>query len=53
MTSRGEAERKRVSGLAVILTALICLFGFSHLNPGATFAVAAAGLMALIVFFWR
>jgi len=52
MARRGESSRQWIFGLAIVLTALVCLFGFSHLAPGATFIIAAAALVALVVFFW-
>lgn len=46
--------RERTSGLAIILTALACLFVFWRLSPGLTFAVAAGALplLVLVVLFW-
>jgi hypothetical protein len=47
-----ETRRRWVSGLAITLTALVSLFGFWRLSPGATFLIALLGLVALIIFFW-
>lgn len=47
-----ETRRQWISGLAITLTALVCLFGFWRLSPGATFVVASVALVALVGFFW-
>jgi hypothetical protein len=47
-----ETRRQWISGLAITLTALICLFAFWRLAPGATLSVAIVALAALVVFFW-
>ena len=47
-----ETHRQWISGLAIILTALVSLFGFWRLSPGVTFLVASCALVALIVSFW-
>lgn len=48
-----QSKRQWISGLAVILTALICLFGFWRLSPGITFVVAVCAFVALLVLFWK
>lgn len=45
-------KRQWISGLAIILTALVCLFGFWRLSPGVTFAVALGAFIALVFAFW-
>lgn len=52
MRRRKDTTRQWLSGLAITLTALICLFGFWRLSPAATFVVAGVAFVALIVFFW-
>lgn len=47
-----EDTRKWLSGLAITVTALLGLFGFWHLAPGATFAVACLAIVALVISFW-
>lgn len=52
MAHRTETRRQWISGLGIILTALICLFAFSKLAPALTFVVALTAFFALIFFFW-
>jgi len=52
MVHRHQTKHQWLSGLAIILTSLICLFGFWRLSPGVTFIVAATALIALVVLFW-
>ena len=52
MAPRQESKRQWVCALAVVLTAVVCLFGFSQLAPEATFVIALAAFVAIIVFFW-
>jgi hypothetical protein len=47
-----ESGRRWISGLAITITALVCLFGFWRLSPGVTFVIALSALVALIFFFW-
>jgi hypothetical protein len=47
-----ESRRQWISGLAITITALVCLFGFWRLSPGVTFVIATSALVALIFFFW-
>jgi hypothetical protein len=47
-----DMKRKWLSGLAITLTALVALFGFWHLAPGATFVVACLALVGLVISFW-
>jgi hypothetical protein len=47
-----EARREWISGLAITLTALVCLFGFWRLSPGVTLIIASCALVSLIGFFW-
>lgn len=49
---RGESKRQWISGLAITITALVCLFGFSKLAPSTTFVVALGAFVALVVIFW-
>jgi hypothetical protein len=41
-----------ISGLAIILTALVALFGFWRLSPGLTFVIACVALIGLIAALW-
>jgi divalent metal cation (Fe/Co/Zn/Cd) transporter len=50
---RPDSAREWLSGLAIIVTALVCLFGFWRLSPGATFIIAAIAFVALIALMWR
>ncbi|MCP1751183.1 VIT1/CCC1 family predicted Fe2+/Mn2+ transporter [Bradyrhizobium elkanii] len=52
MVQRAESKRQWISGLAITLTSLVCLFAFWHLSPGVTYTVAVCALVALIVLFW-
>ncbi|OSJ09254.1 hypothetical protein BST63_36220 [Bradyrhizobium canariense] len=52
MVARVESKRQWVSGLAITLTALVCLFAFWHLSPGLTFIIAICSLTALVALFW-
>jgi hypothetical protein len=52
MVDRVESKRQWVSGLAITLTALVCLFAFWHLSPGLTFLIAICSLVALVGLFW-
>jgi hypothetical protein len=45
-------KRQRVSGLAITITTLVCLFGFWRLSPGATFVIALISLIVLLTVFW-
>jgi hypothetical protein len=47
-----ESGRSWLTGLAVTITTLVCLFGFWRLAPGTTFIVAVVALVAMIVSFW-
>lgn len=47
-----ETTRQRLSGLAITITALVCLFGFWRLSPGTTFVIASTAFVALVGFFW-
>jgi hypothetical protein len=49
---RRESRRQWIAGLAITLTALVCLFGFWRLSPGTTFVVSLIALAGLIFFFW-
>lgn len=50
--TRDETRRQWISGLAIILTAMVCLFGFWRLAPEITVIVALVALIALLVLFW-
>lgn len=52
MTFRQETKRQWISGLAITLTALVCLFGFWRLSPGVTFIIAVVSLAVLAFVFW-
>lgn len=52
MVHRVESKRQWISGLAITLTALVCLYAFWRLSPGITFIVAVCALVALITLFW-
>jgi len=52
MIHHAESKRQWVSGLAITLTALVCLFAFWRLSPGVTFVIALSALIALIGLFW-
>ena len=52
MTHREETRRQWISGLAITLTALVCLFAFWRLSPDVTLIIALVALGALIIFFW-
>jgi hypothetical protein len=52
MVHRVESKRQWISGLAITLTALVCLFAFWRLSPGITFVIAVCALIALIGLFW-
>ena len=52
MATRQETKRQWISGLAIVLTALVCLFGFARISPGLTFLIAAIAFVALVIFFW-
>jgi hypothetical protein len=41
-----------LNGLAITVTAMICLFGFWKLSPGLTFAIASISFVALIALLW-
>lgn len=49
---RKESTRAWLSGLAITITALVGLFGFWHLAPGATFIVACLAIVGLVISFW-
>lgn len=49
---RKDSIRTWLSGLAIIVTALVALFGFWRLSPGVTFAVACLALLGLVVALW-
>lgn len=51
-TMQPESKRKWLSGLAVTLTTLVCLFGFWRLSPGITFVVAAVAFVVLVAALW-
>lgn len=51
MTNR-DTSRRWISGIAVMVAAVVSLFGFWHLSPGVTFIVAVAALGAMIFFLW-
>jgi hypothetical protein len=52
MAYRLETKRQWLSGLAITLTSLVCLFGFWRLSPVTTFVIASTALVALVGFFW-
>lgn len=52
MAAHTETQRQWLSGLAITLTTLVCLFGFWRLSPGATLAISSISLVALLMFFW-
>jgi hypothetical protein len=52
MTRRPESKRQWLFGLAMAVTALICLFGFAQLNPNITIIIALVALAALVALFW-
>jgi arginine exporter protein ArgO len=45
-------KRQWISGLAIILTTLVCLFGFWRLSPSTTLLVSLVSLVGLIFVFW-
>ena len=47
-----QTKRQWISGLAIILTALVCLFSFSKLAPDVTLIVALVALVVLVALFW-
>ena len=47
-----ETPRSWLSGLAIVLTTLIALFGFWRLSPEITFVVACLALVGLCISFW-
>jgi hypothetical protein len=52
MARREQTKRQWISGLAITLTALVCLFAFWRLAPDVTFVIAVIALVALLIFFW-
>ena len=52
MAKREESKRQWITGLAITLTTLVCLFGFWHLAPTTTFVIAVVALVALVILFW-
>ena len=52
MAYREESKRQWISGLAITLTALVCLFAFNRLWPDITLAIAVISLIGIIVLFW-
>jgi divalent metal cation (Fe/Co/Zn/Cd) transporter len=52
MRTPDQSHRQWLAGLAITLTALVCLFGFWRLSPIATMIIAAIALVALIFVFW-
>lgn len=46
---QSEQRRTWLSGLAISVTTLVALFGFWHLAPGATFAIAVVALIGLVI----
>jgi hypothetical protein len=52
MRKRIETKRQWISGLAITVTTLVCLFAFWRLSPGATFIIAFGSLVALLALFW-
>jgi hypothetical protein len=49
---RKDSFRAWISGLAIITTTLIGLFGFWRLSPGLTFIIACVALAALVAALW-
>lgn len=47
-----ESKRAWLSGLAIILTTLICLLGFWRLSPGITFVIASVAFLGLVAALW-
>ena len=47
-----DSIRTWLSGLAIIVTALVALFGFWRLSPGVTFVVACLALVGLVTALW-
>ncbi|MBW7950167.1 MAG: hypothetical protein H3C55_12560 [Pseudorhodoplanes sp.] len=45
-------KRQWISGLAIVLTTLVCLFAFWRLAPEVTFVIALVALVALLFVFW-
>jgi hypothetical protein len=48
---RSESTRA-LSGVAIVVTTLVALFGFWRLEPGATFIVACLALVGLVISLW-
>lgn len=47
-----ESKRAWLSGLAIVVTTLVALFGFWRISPGATFVIACLALAGLAIAFW-
>jgi hypothetical protein len=47
-----EPTRQWLAGLAITICALIGLFGFWRLAPGATFIIACLALVGMVISFW-
>jgi len=52
MAHRERSKRQWISGLAITLTALVCLFAFNRLLPHITLAIAVASLIGIVILFW-
>jgi hypothetical protein len=51
-SAKRESTRTWLSGLAITITTLVCLFGFWRLSPGVTFIVACLALAVLSILLW-
>lgn len=48
-----ETTRQWLSGLAVIVTTMVCVYAFSRLSLEWTAVLAGGTLSSLLFFFWR
>ena len=47
-----DSKRAWLSGLAIVVTTLVALFGFWRISPGATFVIACLALAGLVIALW-
>lgn len=47
-----ESKRTWLSGLAIIVTTLVSLYGFWRISPGVTFFIAVGALVCLVAALW-
>lgn len=51
--NRADSGKAWLTGLALMVTMVVCIYGFARLSPVWTLVISSTALLGLLAFFWR